>query len=841
MTRPRTLLVLVPLVTLGAPALATPAPLCRGLVLESLAACQDDLDALIDDRIAAVNGMTLDALWSEAEAVATLIGDEHGAAFDAALDKRLGTPQPNARGSLFLVSMRLFGDEIDREVLADALLPHLADGNVELSAAVADLFASAGFDRADEDLRERIADTLITVAEDGERPASLRARAACAGHKVGLGSQTSGPRKVLYDLMNSADPALRGQGALALAQLGIIEEVDGVEDELERMATLPGADGRLASAFLKQVRMQRFHDRTMARARSEQSALVAGGRVGQDLERVESLLDFVQRSHLEGDRFTREELLEAAMEGMLHSLDRHSSYFSPENYKRFEQDLEAEYGGIGAYVNNDPDDGLFTITRPIYSGPAYKAGLTTDDKIVRIGEWPTVGQKTDEVIKRLKGKPGTPVELYIWRAGMDVALIDRPNDEMKVVIDRGRIQIPPVSYEMLPGKIGLIELTTFSRVAAQEVLNALRDLVEEQGAEAIVLDLRNNTGGLLTQATHVAGLFLPKGTVAVKTDNRSSGQRSYRTEFGPVVPADMPVAVLINRFSASAAEIVSGALQDHGRAQLIGLRSYGKGSVQNLMLMPNERDDGFADENGNRRHDDWETLTNDQNGNGEFDYAPRIKLTVERYLLPSGRSIHRELDEEGNVTSPGGIEPDLPQRPRRYEQWRLAEMRRIQNTRKLREYSRKLMGEQPGLMQDLADGDNDDWSRYPDFDAVYNDLETILTRDDVRLLTRIEVRRAVQDTRGSAFPLGGDYQEDLQLQKALAQVLEEMGKEPKDIAEYARTFDPEEDPGATPPSVVARASELNEALALVAAAEVDGSLSKERIGELRELLESLRN
>ena len=97
----------------------------------------------------------------------------------------------------------------------------------------------------------------------------------------------------------------------------------------------------------------------------------------------------------------------------------------PEVYKRFEQDLEAEYGGIGAYVGEDPNDGLFTITRPIYSGPAYHAGLTTDDKIVRIGDWPTIGQETDDIIKRLKGKPKSSVKLYIWRRGMDTELVDR--------------------------------------------------------------------------------------------------------------------------------------------------------------------------------------------------------------------------------------------------------------------------------------------------------------------------------------------------------------------------------------------------------------------------------
>lgn len=804
------------------------------------ASCQnaDELGEILDDRLATAESMSVDEIWAEAQTVAVLIGDEYGEAFDRALDARLSQGSAGHKGTLFMISARLLGDDPDLEALADSLTPMLAITEDAIAIAACDLFATAGFDAEDVDLRETIAAELSNICEDADRSAKVRSRAALAAHQVGLGRQLSRPLRVLYGFLESSEPSLRALGALGLGQLGLVEEVAGVEEQLESMAGLPGENGRLASSFLKQVQLRRYHDSVLARARSTESTDNISGSLSPDLQRVERLLDFVQTYHLEGDRVSRDDLLQAAMNGMLQSLDRHSTYFDPNSYKRFEQDLEAEYGGIGAYVGVDREDGLFTITRPIYSGPAYKAGLTTDDKIVRIGDWPTVGEETDAVIKRLKGRPDTDVELYVWRRGMDPALIERPTEDMLIKIKRGTITIPPVHYEMLPGKVGLVELSTFSRVASSEMYKALGALLK-QGATGIVLDLRNNTGGLLQEARNVADLFLPKDKIVVSTQSRRTEPREYATRFDYVVPKDIPVVVLINRFTASAAEIVSGALQDHGRATLVGQRSYGKGSVQNLFRMPGESDDLFADENGNRRHDNWETLTRDQNGNGEFDYAPRIKLTIERYLLPTGRSIHRELDEEGNITSAGGVDPDLDVAAKRLETWRLLAMRKVQDTRKLRTYAQGLHKEKPELAAQLAAGDSDEWSRYPGFEDLYADLGTVLSRADVRFLLRMQVRRAVQDSRGSAFPLG-DYQEDLQLQQAIVELFKASEQGIDTIDAFARTFDEATKDLDAPPTAMARSSEISDALALLAEADdAEGKLSKERLAELRQLLESL--
>ena len=788
-SKPMRSLALCALASLAAPTqlLAAPAPPSS---LPAWTAPQDP--AKLDQELAgyceAAAKLPLERLWAQAEKVALLLGDEVGAPFDAAVDRALRSGKYTGKALLFLGATRLLGEEVDWELLSNSLLPLLKSDEDEVVSGATSLFGSSDLGRQEMELRRKVAAALLELAGDGDRPAALRADAAVAAHEIGDGTQVPKARAVLYEFLGSADPGLRARGALGMASLGIIEGVPAVETELERLATYPGEEGLLAKAYLRQQQIRRYKDTELRRAREHAQELVQGGAVAPDLQRVEQLITMIQRLHMDGDKVDREDLLEAAMDGMLHSLDRHSSYFSPEAYKKFEQDLEAEYGGIGAYVNTDPKDGLFTITRPIYSGPAYHAGLASDDKIVRVDDWPTVGKTDEEIIKHLKGKPGTLVKLYVWRRGMDAALIDRPTEDMAITVKRAAITIPPVNSLLLPGKIGLIELTSFSRVASQEVGKALDDLTA-QGARAFILDLRNNPGGLLTEARNTADLFLPKGKRVVSTESRVNRPHVYSTQRPPRIPMDVPLVVLINRFSASASEIVSGALQDHGRAIIVGQRSYGKGSVQNLIPLDPESEDRYSDENGNHRHDDWEPLTLDRDGDGEFDYSPRIKLTIERYRLPTGRSIHRELDDEGNILSEGGIAPDVPVGPTRREQWRLMEMRRIQDTRLLRNWAREHYDEHRELFEELAEGDEGDWTRYPGFKELYESLDTALPEDDVRFLLRLELRRLVQDDRGAAFPYGSDYESDVQLQKAIEILLEKLGSKPDDYPAYAKTFD----------------------------------------------------
>lgn len=792
-----------------------------------------DVEALIDLRVQEMQKDSVDALWDAAQKMAIEVGDEYGATFDSALDRRL-KQGPAPKVALFLAAARVYGEDLDVEILRNALVPLLQAEDPALVQGSLNLMPLIGVEDLEEEPRGELTNSLLDYAESENHGANLRVLAAMTAHRVGLGRQVPRARRVLNGFLQSSNPILRGEGALALAQLGVMKDVPGVQRELEALAKNPGPRGQLAQALLKQERLHTYYENALTRAREDRDAMVQTGRVGKDVQSFEDLISFVQNYHLEGPQFTRDDLLGAAYNGLLGSLDRHSSYFSSESFKRFEQDLEAEYGGIGAYVGIDREDGLFTITRPVYSGPAYKAGLHSDDKIVQIGDWPTVGEELEEVIKRLKGKPGTDVTLYIWRRGMDAGMIDRPTEEMSMTVTRGNITIPPVHFEMLPGNVGLIELTTFSKVASAQLEAGIQSLLQS-GAKSLVLDLRNNTGGLLVEARNVADLFLPKGKLVVRTVSKiRSRERSWNTRKDPLVPDDIPVTVLINRFSASASEIVAGALQDHERATLVGQRSFGKGSVQNLFRLPGAEDDEFADENNNRRHDPWETITVDHNGNGEFDFAPRIKLTIERYLLPTGRSIHRELDEEGNIVSPGGVEPDITVDQTRYPGWKLTEMRRVQDSRKLREYVQETFPAHREQFTLAALVDMDDTSAYPGFQELYSSLGTVLSQQEVRFLLRMEVRRRVQDERGSAFPLG-DFQSDMQLQAAIRTNFEKLGLPIDSVPAFAKTFDETSDPNA-PPALLARAEDLQKALELLG--QEGKQLTAEEQLELRRLLES---
>ena len=822
-------------VATGLPAVAAVRP------ASPVTAPQSEAEEILRERVGAIGAMGPAEIWREAGRVSALVGDELGADFDAAIDRMLAAGPSTDRARLFLAAMRIDGDDVDFAEVAEAVAPAVRARDEELASAAVDFLGRIGPDISDRDVRRDLADRLLTLARDAAAGIELRASAAMGAYGLGGGSQIVKARRVLKDFLESSDPTLRAAGALGFAEMSSIEEVEGVEDELERLARLPGPEGRLARSYMDQLRTQRFNDRRIQDLlKNSGGRRAVGSTLPPEFARINTMIEVIQTAHLDGGDVSRDDLVEAAMQGMLGSLDRHSSYFSSEAYEKFEQDLRGEYGGIGAYVQTDPDDNLFTITRPIYSGPAYRAGLSTDDKIIRIDDWPTIGETTDDIIKRLKGRPGTNVRLYIWRSDMDPQLIERPTEDMVVEVERAQIAIPSVNRELLPGDIGLVELTSFGSDAAAEVRDAIQALTEESESgklTGVILDLRNNTGGLLDQAAAVADLFLPPGKLVVSTESRVVQKQSFQTRRRPQIDPETPVAVLINRFSASASEIVSGALQDHDRATLVGQRSFGKGSVQRLIPMPREPEDEYSDENRNGRRDNWEAITKDWDGDGEFDYAPRIKLTIERYRLPLGRSIHRELDEEGNIESVGGIPPDVEVEPLRREPWILREMRRIQQTRVLRNWVAERFDGARETFERLAYNDLDDPSVYPGFDDLYDSLDTTLSRDDVRFLLRIEVRRRVQDVRGSAFTYG-DFTEDVQLQAAIEEILSGAGKKVEDYTAYARTFDVREiDPDAVaagPPA----GGKVKRALALIAEAE-SAPLTKESAEELRSLLDDL--
>lgn len=777
----------------GALALQPAAPVPASPVAAFQAARADSVEALLQEQLAAAADLPVDEIWEQARGLVEYsLEGEDTEKMDSALLRQLESPRDlSAKAVLLASAVHLDSDAPDTGLLMEALLPVLHDSDTAVAEAAAALLSNRAFrSNLDDDQQTRRLDGLLAGARDIDRQPSFRLACAMAAHKTGRGAEKRTARAEMLAFLDSSDIDLRRLGALSLARIG--EPVRGrLERELRVLARTPGERGALAEAYLKYEDTKALQDRKFKDllANFEDQVLP------EDLQLLNSVLRMVELEHLDGDKFEREDLIHAAINGMLGALDRHSAFLSSDYFKQFNQDLEANYGGIGAYVDTDPADGLFTITRPIYSGPAYKAGLKSDDKIVRIDDWPTLGERREDIIKRLKGKPGTKVRLYIWRRGMDFGLTDRPTEDMVTVVERGYIEIPALAKQLLPGGIGLVDLREFSRVTSSELRDSIREMLD-QGMRALVLDMRRNSGGLLTEAGNVSDLFLPKNLNVVSTESRAGVDQVLRTMSESEVPTDMPVVVLVGRFTASAAEIVSGALQDHNRAIIVGQRSFGKGSVQQLIPPQGTQDDIFQDENGNRRWDNWEKILRDWNNNGVFDFAPRVKLTIARYVLPSGRSIHREIDREGNVLSEGGVQPDVKVDVPRMEAWRVEERLRIDREKLARNYVDENWDEHRDLFRELAICDGEDPDRYPHFEEFMASLDTVLSRDDVRWTLRRELRRRVQDEQGGEFPgidlrwaLLGDFQDDVELQVAIGKALEGLGQEVSQIPEFAATFD----------------------------------------------------
>lgn len=300
------------------------------------------------------------------------------------------------------------------------------------------------------------------------------------------------------------------------------------------------------------------------------------------------------------------ELLENAIRGMLTGLDPHSSYLDAEQFKELQVGTTGQFGGLGIEVGME--DGFVKVIAPIDDTPAQRAGVKAGDLIIRLDDTPVKGMTLSEAVKVMRGKPGTDIELTIVREGLDKPL--------QITITRDIIKVKSVKSRMLEPGYGYLRISQFQSKTADYLMDAMDDLKKENNGplKGLILDLRNNPGGVLNGAVAVSDAFLDKGLI-VYTEGRLPDS-SLRFNATPDDVADgAPIVVLVNQGSASASEIVAGALQDHKRALIIGAQTFGKGSVQTILPLSG----GTA-----------------------------LKLTTARYYTPSGRSIQAE-----------GISPDI--------------------------------------------------------------------------------------------------------------------------------------------------------------------------------------
>ncbi|MBN1435402.1 S41 family peptidase [Candidatus Fermentibacterales bacterium] len=316
------------------------------------------------------------------------------------------------------------------------------------------------------------------------------------------------------------------------------------------------------------------------------------------------------------------ELIEAAITGMLEDLDPNSVLLTPEEFENLRIQLEGSFEGIGVTIGQR--DGWLTIISPIEGTPAHRIGVRGGDRVVEIDGQTTFDMTTQEAVSILRGPRGTEVTITVVRPGL--------GDSLHFDIVRDVIDYPSVSASFLiDGDIGYLRLSRFAEESCDEVVRDIRDL-QSQGAASLILDLRNNSGGLFTPAIEIADLFLPAGALVVTTRGNAVGEHSYETSRGVLFRGDL--VVLVNGGSASSSEILAGALQDHGAATIVGTRTFGKGSVQSLSDL------------------------GDYSGLGHY----AVKLTTARYYTPSGRGIDRTLLDdfmEPGAEAEWGIEPDI--------------------------------------------------------------------------------------------------------------------------------------------------------------------------------------
>lgn len=322
-----------------------------------------------------------------------------------------------------------------------------------------------------------------------------------------------------------------------------------------------------------------------------------------------------------------DEMIAGAINGMLDTLgdQGHTRYNTPEEWQRQQESLSGEFEGIGAYVSEE--GGMPVIVAPIEGSPAEAAGIQAGDIILRINGERTDNMTLDEVVSRIRGKPGTNVTLTVQQLNRDTPI--------DITITRARVQIPAVTWRMLPGKVAHLRLSQFSEKAVPELKRALEE-ARQQGARALILDLRNNPGGLLEQAIGVASQFLPQDAVVLRVRDRNGKEEVYRaTEAQP--ETNLPMVVLINGGSASSSEIVAGALQDHRRATVIGVPTAGLGTV----LTPFTLDNGGAVYLGTA---EW--LTPDGRQIRNTGIEPDIRVSLPTDVRPLTPSAMREMSDD---------------------------------------------------------------------------------------------------------------------------------------------------------------------------------------------------
>ncbi len=350
------------------------------------------------------------------------------------------------------------------------------------------------------------------------------------------------------------------------------------------------------------------------------------------------VMEKIRKDYVDGQNLKYQELVYAALKGMLNSLDPHSEFMEPEKYKELQSDTLGAFGGLGIVISMR--DNFITVVAPMENSPGFKAGILSGDRIVKIDGKSTEKMTSQDAVKILRGEPGTEVKVSILRPSSG-RVKDYTLTRAIISVDMVKDINGKKEFPIGENKIGYIRLVGFGEKTSAELETALNKL-KEQGMQALILDLRWNPGGLLEQAVDVCEKFLPRNSLVVSTEGRNPSQNSVHKAHGRGDEIkNMPMVVLVNLGSASASEIVAGCLQDTKRAYILGEKTFGKGSVQSIIPL--------------------EPMP---------DGTPALRLTTAKYYTPSHKVIHEEgitpdsivplTDEQEHdiqlKQAPGGIE-----------------------------------------------------------------------------------------------------------------------------------------------------------------------------------------
>lgn len=671
-----------------------------------------------------------------------------GAAF--LLFERSGALERDGRFAL----LRLAGAEEERDearIAAIRLLGRSDENSAELRLGLGSVH-QAGNER----IRVEVAAALLRLAADA--------------------APTDAMYPTLRESIDSSDPRVRESAALALAELGDFRpEVTKV---LLRLRRVPTADGRLAAALYERFRdaqnggevldagrlrqqVEELQERIPELERTIRQLRTSADLAGPDREgwiaTVAEVLERIHERSLYAGELNDGELIAAALKAIASAVDDYSLFLDPDAVARLRGQQREAYSGIGAQLMKVEPRGFAIVARAYAGGPAFESGLRTGDRILEVNGVRTSDLSLSEIREiTARRQPNIEVVASSWYSG----------ENRTLTIEHAPVGTPGLYHQVFPGNLAYIRVSRFRPKTAAELEAALAQL--QRGADAgdrpagILLDLRDNSGGLLDQAAQVVDLFVSEEARPIVSLRSARGQviRSYKAK--PARSTDLPLVVLVSRFTASAAEVVAGALQDFGRATLVGERTFGKGVEQRSSVL--------------------------RGASALLGGESRLLLTEHQLFLPSGRPLQPRprrrqevgIRNQGDLRS--GVAPDIEVHDveEGFLEGSLPELRRVMFSSATYDY---LSAHREAIRRALDAGNIWSPTPYPDLERLHARLGTTLSTTKVTVALRRLLRRRLAEANGLNF--ASDYAADRQLQVGIARLLKAVGVDPESIPEYS--------------------------------------------------------